>query len=95
MQRAYDAWEASGKDSALPHASYSFSDRKVQYEVPETDRERFDTLYQITYQEYVDSACSAERWERMSAEEKLEVMQKAHEKGQNAAKQWWLKKQKK
>jgi hypothetical protein len=95
MQRAYDAWEASGKDSALPHASYSFSDRKVQYEVPEADRERFDTLYQITYQEYVDSACSAERWERMSAEEKLEVMQKAHEKGQNAAKQWWLKKQKK
>ena len=94
MQRAYDAWEASGKASALPHANYTFSERKVQYEVAEEDREQFDTVYQNTYKQYVDKNASERRWERMTADEKLEVMQKAHEKAQAEAKKWWLKKQK-
>ena len=94
MQRAYDAWETSGKVSALPHANYTFSDKKVEYEVAEEDREQFDSIYQDTYRQYVDRNTNDLRWERMTADEKLAFMQKAHEKAQTEAKKWWLKKKK-
>lgn len=94
MQRAYDAWETSGKASALPHANYTFSDKKVEYEVVEEDREQFDSIYQDAYKQYVDRNTNDRRWERMTADEKLAFMQKAHEKAQTEAKKWWLKKQK-
>ena len=94
MQRAYDAWETSGKASALPHANYTFSDKKVEYEVAEEDREQFDSIYQDTYRQYVDRNTNDRRWERMTADEKLAFMQKAHEKAQTEAKKWWLKKKK-
>lgn len=94
MQRAYDAWETSGKASALPHANYTFSDKKVEYEVAEEDREQFDSIYQDTYRQYVDRNTNDLRWERMTADEKLAFMQKAHEKAQTEAKKWWLKKKK-
>lgn len=92
MQRAYDAWETSGKASALPHANYTFTDKKVEYEVVEEDREQFDSIYQDAYKQYVDRNTNDRRWERMTADEKLAFMQKAHEKAQTEAKKWWLKK---
>lgn len=94
MQRAYDAWETSGKASALPHANYTFTDKKVEYEVAEEDREQFDSIYQDAYKQYVDRNTNDRRWERMTADEKLAFMQKAHEKAQTEAKKWWLKKKK-
>ncbi len=94
MQRAYDAWETSGKASALPHANYTFTDKKVEYEVVEEDWEQFDSIYQDAYKQYVDRNTNDRRWERMTADEKLAFMQKAHEKAQTEAKKWWLKKQK-
>lgn len=94
MQRAYGAWETSGKASALPHANYTFSDKKVEYEVVEEDQEQFDSIYQDAYKQYVDRNTNDRRWERMTADEKLAFMQKAHEKAQTEAKKWWLKKQK-
>lgn len=94
MQRAYDAWEISGKASALPHANYTFTDKKVEYEVAEEDQEQFDSIYQDAYKQYVDRNTNDRRWEHMTADEKLAFMQKAHEKAQTEAKKWWLKKKK-
>lgn len=94
MQRAYDAWETSGKASALPHANYTFTDKKVEYEVAEEDQEQFDSIYQDAYKQYVDRNTNDRSWERMTADEKLAFMQKAHEKAQTEAKKWWLKKKK-
>lgn len=94
MQRAKEVWEVNGNDAALPHVSYSFSDKKIKYEVPEEDQEQFNATYKKEYQLYVNKAANDAQWERLSDEEKLEVLKKAHSAAQKAAKDEWLSLQK-
>lgn len=91
MQMAYDAWQTSGKDSALPHAAYIFSDKKVKYEVEEARRGEFEAVYKEAYQRYVESELRKADWEKLGSEEKVELMQKAHSNAQAEAKGWYLK----
>ena len=91
MQMAYDAWQTNGKDSALPHAAYTFSDKKVKYEVEEARRGEFEAVYKEAYQRYVESELRRTDWEKLGSEEKVELMQKAHSNAQAEAKGWYLK----
>lgn len=91
MQRAYSVWEVTGKDSSLPHVSYSFEKKDVLYEVPEEDQEKFAETYKREYQRYVNSTSDA-AWKKMTDEEKQKFLTNAHRKAQDAAKEEWFKK---
>ena len=90
MQRAYSVWEATGKDSSLPHVSYSFEKKDVLYEVSEEDQEKFAETYKREYQRYVNRTSDAV-WKKMSDEEKQKFLTNAHRKAQDAAKEEWFK----
>lgn len=90
MQRAYSVWEATGKDSSLPHVSYSFEKKDVLYEVPEEDQEKFAETYKREYQRYVNGTSDA-AWKKMADEEKQKFLTNAHRKAQNTAKEEWFK----
>lgn len=89
MKMATEVWENTENDSALPHPSYTFSSGKVEYEVGEADRAEYTERYRFAYETYMDKNSTG--WSGMTDEEKLEVLKKAHEKGRDAAKDWYKK----
>lgn len=87
MQKATNVWEATGKDSALPHPNTSFDEQKTTYEIGAEDWDGWETAYRDAYENYV--ARNASKWDGMTDEEKLGVLTKAHSEGHNAAKAWY------
>ena len=89
MQRAMEVYEATGKASALPHPSYTFSSNHVEYEVAEEDQDEFNTRYKIAYVKSINK--SMVKWDLMTDDEKLDALTSAHNAGRDAAKKWYLK----
>lgn len=89
MQQATSVWEATGRDSALPHPAGSFSSAGKTYQVAEADWENWTLQYKMGYQEYL--AKNGKLWNGMDDGARLEVLQKAHTAGHNKAKEWYKK----
>lgn len=89
MQRSKEVWEATGKDSALPHPNLSFSIDGVKYEVEDADEGNFILQYQKAYADYVDKHMVG--WDKRSSDEQLDILSSAHTAAGNAAKKWYKK----
>lgn len=89
MQQATSVWEATGKESALPHPNESFSVGGTEYVIEEADWDNWTLQYKMAYQKYLVE--HSKGWDALTSEEQLEIMQKAHSSGHNAAKKWYSK----
>ena len=88
MVAAREMWEATGKDSMLPHPLMTFTSDKVKYEVAQERADQYTLVYQLGYQNYFDQ--NSEQWDSLTDEERANLMAKAHEKAHDAAKKWYL-----
>ena len=90
MMKSHAVWEATGKDSAIPHPKESFSQGGVEYTISEADWPEWETAYRDTYQGYIDR--NSMNWDTMKDEERLELLKKAHSKAHDAAKKQYMQK---
>lgn len=90
MQKSHAVWEATGKDSAIPHPKESFSQGGVEYTISEADWPEWEATYRDTYQGYIDR--NSMNWDTMKDEERLELLKKAHSKAHDAAKKQYMQK---
>ena len=88
MAKSHAVWEATGKDSAIPHPKESFSQGGVEYTISEKDWPAWEASYRDAYQAYVDA--NAARWNQLTEEQKLKVLTNAHTKAHDAAKAWYM-----
>ena len=84
MKQAYEVYRATGKDSALPHPSYTMKIEGKEYTVPDELKERYNSDYRIAYMKYMREHSA--KWSTLSDEEKLTVLQGAHQSAGNKAK---------
>lgn len=89
MVKSQAVWEATGKDSAIPHPKESFSQGGVEYTISEADWPAWEASYRDAYQAYVDA--NAAKWDQLTEEQKLKVLTNAHKEGHDAAKAWYVK----
>lgn len=89
MMKSHAVWEATGKDSAIPHPKESFSRGGVEYTISEADWPAWEASYRDAYQAYVDA--NAAKWNQLTEEQKLKVLTNAHKEGNDAAKAWYVK----
>ncbi len=89
MQRATEVWEATGKDSALPHPNTSYTSKGVTYEVGVEDMENWMAQYKMGYQDYLVK--NSGNWGALNDEERLEILKGAHSAGHDAARKWHMK----
>lgn len=89
MQRANSVWEATGKDSALPHPNSSFTFKKQTYEIEAADWDNYTLQYKMAYQKYLVD--NGKMWDTLDTDEQLELLKKAHTAGHNAAVGWYKK----
>lgn len=86
MQRATSVWEATGKDSALPHPNMQYTANGQEYTIAPEEQEAYLAKYKTGYQKgLVDKG---KLWDGMTDEERLKVLQAAHTAGHNAAVKW-------
>lgn len=90
MMKSHAVWEATGKDSAIPHPNTSFSEKGVEYVISDDDWPEWETAYRDTYQGYIDR--NSMNWDTMKDEERLELLKKAHSKAHDAAKKQYMQK---
>ena len=88
MVKSQAVWEATGKDSAIPHPKESFSQGGVEYTISEKDWPAWEASYRDAYQAYVDA--NAAKWDQLTEEQKLKVLTNAHTKAHDAAKAWYM-----
>lgn len=91
MQKAQAVYQATGKNSALPHPSYSFKSEGHEYTVDEASREGYDAEYKKWYLKYLNDNKVLVKWDSMDDEQRLSKMQGAHNSAISKAKQWYLK----
>ena len=89
MQRANAVWEATGKDSALPHPNSSFTSNKTTYEIDTADWDNYTLQYKMAYQKYLVD--NGKLWDSLKADDQLEILKSAHTAGHNAAVKWYKK----
>jgi len=89
MRYAEEVFAATGKDSAVPHPNKGFSDKGVQYVIPEEYWDEWATEYKEAYMKHLDK--NTGEWEEITTDERLEIMTDAHTAGHAQAKKWWLK----
>jgi hypothetical protein len=98
MQRAKAVWDASKKDAALPHPLMKFeytrpgAKKADKIEVDADLQSGYTQAYQMTYRAYMESIGT--EWEALSEEEKLDALDKAHQRAHKAAKEWYVMKKK-
>ena len=88
MQLARAAWEKTKNESALPHPNTSFSVNKTTYEIGDEDWQAYTAEYKLAYSDYM--AKNSAKWDIMSDDEQVELLKKAHQKGHDAAKKWYM-----
>lgn len=88
MVKSQAVWEATGKDSAIPHPKESFSQGGVEYTISEEDWPAWEASYRDAYRAYVDA--NAAKWDQLTEEQKLKVLTNAHKEGHDAAKAWYM-----
>ena len=90
MQKSKAVYEATGERSALPHPQMKFTSQGVEYEIAPEDQDTFNSMYKTTYQKYV--AANSAKWDAMTNDERLDVLNDAHNKARDTAKGWYKKK---
>lgn len=88
MQLARAAWEKTKNDSALPHPNTSFSVNKTTYEIGDNDWQAYTAEYKLAYSDYLLK--NSAKWNILSDDEQVELLKKAHQKGHEAAKKWYM-----
>ncbi len=94
MQKARQVWEATENDSALPHPNDGFEytpkgSPKQTYVVKGTEHwETWNEEYRKGYEKYIKGI---KNFDKLTDEEKLEKLKKAHETAHGAAKAWYKK----
>ncbi len=88
MQWAKSVYDATGKTSALPHPSTTFSSNGIEYNVDDEHADGFLKEYKTAYKLYLKQ--NGKQWAVLSSEDKLEILKKAHEKARDKAKAWYL-----
>jgi hypothetical protein len=90
MQKSKAVYEATGERSALPHPQMNFTSKGVEYEIAPEDQDTYNSLYKTTYQKYI--AANSGKWDAMTNDERLDVLNDAHNKARDTAKGWYKKK---
>lgn len=88
MQLARSAWEKTENESALPHPNTSFSVNKTTYEIGDDDWQAYTEEYKLAYSDYLLK--NSAKWNILSDDEQVELLKKAHQKGHEAAKKWYM-----
>ena len=88
MQLARSAWEKTENESALPHPNTSFSVNKTTYEIGDDDWQAYTVEYKLAYSDYLLK--NSAKWNILSNDEQVELLKKAHQKGHEAAKKWYM-----
>ena len=88
MQLARAAWEKTKNDSALPHPNSDFSVNGTKYEIGDEDWQAYTEEYKLAYSDYL--AKNSAKWSILSNDEQVELLKKAHQKGHDAAKKWYM-----
>lgn len=77
-------WEATGKDSALPHPNTSFKVGDTTYDIEAADWDEWVSDYKAAYEDYIATV----KWDDLATDdERLNALTKAHNKGHAAAKE--------
>lgn len=88
MQLASAAWEKTKNASALPHPNSDFSVNGTKYEIGDEDWQAYTAEYKLAYSDYL--AKNSAKWNILSNDEQVELLKKAHQKGHEAAKKWYM-----
>lgn len=88
MQLARSAWEKTKNDSALPHPNSDFSVNGTKYEIGDEDWQAYTAEYKLAYSDYLLK--NSAKWSILSDSEQVELLKKAHQKGHEAAKKWYM-----
>ena len=88
MQLARSAWEKTENESALPHPNSDFSVNGTKYEIGDEDWQAYTAEYKLAYSDYL--AKNSAKWNILSNDEQVELLKKAHQKGHEAAKKWYM-----
>lgn len=88
MQLASAAWEKTKNDSALPHPNSDFSVNGTKYEIGDEDWQAYTAEYKLAYSDYLLK--NSAKWSILSDIEQVELLKKAHQKGHEAAKKWYM-----
>lgn len=88
MQLARAAWEKTENASALPHPNRDFSVNKTTYEIGDDDWQAYTAEYKLAYSDYLLK--NSAKWNILSNDEQVELLKKAHQKGHDAAKKWYM-----
>ena len=88
MQHARAAWEKTKNDSALPHPNSDFSVNGTKYEIGDEDWQAYTAEYKLAYSDYLLK--NSAKWSILSDSEQVELLKKAHQKGHDAAKKWYM-----
>ena len=88
MQLARSAWEKTENESALPHPNSDFSVNGTKYEIGDEDWQAYTAEYKLAYSDYL--AKNSAKWNILSDDEQVELLKKAHQKGHDAAKKWYM-----
>jgi len=88
MQQAKAVWEATGKDSAIPHPNEKFTLDGVEYVIGDEDWDGWTQAYKKSYKAYVDA--NSRNFSARDEAEQLKVMTKAHERAHEDAKKWYM-----
>ena len=88
MQLARAAWEKTKNDSALPHPNSDFSVNGTKYEIGDEDWQAYTAEYKLAYSDYLLK--NSAKWSILSDSEQVELLKKAHQKGHEAAKKWYM-----
>lgn len=88
MQMARSAWEKTENASALPNPNRDFSVNKTTYEIGDDDWQAYTAEYKLAYSDYLLK--NSAKWNILSNDEQVELLKKAHQKGHDAAKKWYM-----
>ena len=85
---AVPSWEKTENESALPHPNSDFSVNGTKYEIGDEDWQAYTVEYKLAYSDYLLK--NSAKWNILSNDEQVELLKKAHQKGHEAAKKWYM-----
>jgi hypothetical protein len=88
MQAAKATWEATGKDSALPHPNTSFEKDGVDYIIGDDEWDQWCEWYNEAYRLHLSKYEIG--WEALSATEQLDILSSAHDNAHDYCKKQYL-----
>lgn len=88
-----EVWSATGKEGAVPHYNLNFertvNGQTQQFELTGEDAETYQSAYRRSYEQYLRK--NTRYWDTLSIDDKLKMLQNAHNSGHNAGKEAFYK----